>query len=106
MESINVFFPAYNDASSLPALLEKTFTVRQSHFYDYEVIAVNDGDGQNKPERSDPWMELSGWQVEEIGVHHYPRLHGRSQFLRLRIQLSFRAARTTAHGIIQKCLSL
>jgi len=29
-------------------------------------------------------IELSGCAVEEIGVHHYPRLHGRSQFFRLR----------------------
>ena len=29
-------------------------------------------------------LELSGCEVAEIGVHHYPRLHGRSQFFRLR----------------------
>jgi len=29
-------------------------------------------------------LELSGWGVEEVGVHHYPRLHGRSEFFRLR----------------------
>ena len=29
-------------------------------------------------------LELSGCQVAEIGVHHYPRLHGRSQFFRVR----------------------
>jgi glycosyltransferase involved in cell wall biosynthesis len=29
-------------------------------------------------------LELSGCQVVEIGVHHYPRLHGRSQFFRIR----------------------
>jgi glycosyltransferase involved in cell wall biosynthesis len=29
-------------------------------------------------------LELSGCQVVEIGVHHYPRLHGRSQFFRFR----------------------
>jgi hypothetical protein len=26
---------------------------------------------------------LTGWEVREVGVHHYPRLHGRSQFFRL-----------------------
>ena len=211
--ALSVFFPAYNDAPSLPALLGKTFAVLQAHVADYEVIVVNDGsqdrtgevleqlraqhapllrvvthprnlgyggalrsgfraatrefvfytdgDGQYDPgelpallalagpktglvngyklERHDPrhrvWigslynfcarllfririrdidcdyrlirrelldriqltstsgticvelvrkLELSGWQVEEIGVHHYPRLHGRSQFFRLR----------------------
>jgi hypothetical protein len=29
-------------------------------------------------------IEISGCGVVEIGVHHYPRLHGRSQFFRVR----------------------
>ena len=29
-------------------------------------------------------LELSGCEVKEIGVRHYPRLHGRSQFFRVR----------------------
>jgi glycosyltransferase involved in cell wall biosynthesis len=29
-------------------------------------------------------LELTGWRVVEVGVHHYPRLHGRSQFFRVR----------------------
>jgi hypothetical protein len=29
-------------------------------------------------------LELVGMTVEEVGVHHYPRLHGRSQFFRVR----------------------
>ena len=211
--SLSVFFPAYNDAPSLPALIHKTFEVLERHVADYEVVVVNDGscddtgavleqlsrqfaprmrvethpknrgyggalrtgfntatrefvfytdgDGQYdigelpgllalvtpqtglvngyKLERHDPahriWigniynfcarllfririrdidcdyrlirrellhqihltstsgticvelvrkLELSGWLVAEIGVHHYPRLHGRSQFFRLR----------------------
>lgn len=28
-------------------------------------------------------IELSGWGVVEVGVHHYPRLFGRSQFFRI-----------------------
>lgn len=247
-ESISVFFPAYNDAPSLPALMEKTFATLQAHFRDFEVIVVNDGsrdrtaevleqlqlrygpvlrvvthevnrgyggalrsgfdaakkelvfytdgDGQYDPtelpllynrlgpktgfvngyklQRNDPWhrvvigqvynrfarllfgvrirdidcdfrlirrqlldgiklvstsgticvelvrkLELSGWEVAEVGVHHYPRLHGRSQFfrlrsllttlyqlVRLRLQLFVGSARASSHGIIQQCLSL
>ena len=211
--SLSVFFPAYNDALSLPVLVRKTFAALEPHVADYEVIMVDDGsrdptgevlqqlcrqyspwlrvvthahnrgyggalrsgvaaaqkefvfytdgDGQYdvaelprllalvgpatglvngyKLERHDPrhrvWigaiynfcarllfririrdidcdyrlirrallakirltstsgticvelvrkLELSGCQVVEIGVHHYPRLHGRSQFFRFR----------------------
>ena len=210
--SLSVFFPAYNDAPSLPRLLEKTFATLGQYASDYEVIVVNDGsqdktgevleqlakqyapdlrivtheqnrgyggalrsgfaaarkdfvfytDGDSqydvtelplllermgpktglvngyKLERHDPahriWigslynfcarllfririrdidcdyrlirrelldkihltstsgticvelvrkLELSGWQVEEVGVHHYERLYGRSQFFRV-----------------------
>jgi hypothetical protein len=33
-------------------------------------------------------IELSGCGVAEVGVHHYPRLHGSSQFFRLRSLLT------------------
>lgn len=211
--SLSLFFPAYNDAPSLPALLERTFAVLPRCADDYEVIVVNDGsqdttgevlaelalkyaprlrvithpknrgyggalrsgfaaatkelvfytdgDGQYDPgelplllerlapdvglvngyklQRHDPWhrvwigriynfmarllfririrdidcdfrlirrrllehirltstsgticvelvrkLELSRYRVEEVGVHHYPRCHGRSQFFRVR----------------------
>lgn len=214
---ISVFFPAYNDAPSLPGLLERAFSTLEAHFTDFEVIVVNDGsqdntgkvlaalqaqygprlrvvdhlqnrgyggalrsgfsaatkdlvfytdgDGQYDPrelpklyallgpdvgfvngyklERNDPlhrvWigkvynrfaralfgvrirdidcdfrlirrplldglhlrstsgticvelvrkLELSGWRFAEVGVHHYPRLHGRSQFFRLKSLLT------------------
>lgn len=208
-----MFFPAYNDAPSLPGLIDKTFAVLAGHAGDYEVIVVNDGsfdetgevlaalrrkhgprmrvithetnrgygaalrsgfsaatkdfvfytdgDGQYdvgelpallalmepgvglvngyKLQRNDPWhriwigavynrfarflfrihlrdvdcdfrlirrqlleeihltstsgticvelvrkLELSPYRTVEVGVHHYPRLHGRSQFFRVR----------------------
>jgi glycosyltransferase involved in cell wall biosynthesis len=41
--SLSVFFPAYNDAPSLPGLLRKTFATLEQHVADYEVIVVNDG---------------------------------------------------------------
>jgi glycosyltransferase involved in cell wall biosynthesis len=41
--SLSVFFPAYNDAPSLPALLAKTFETLEAHVENYEVIVVNDG---------------------------------------------------------------
>ena len=41
--SLSVFFPAYNDAPSLPALIEKAFAVLAECASDYEVIVINDG---------------------------------------------------------------
>lgn len=41
--SLSVFFPAYNDAPSLPPLIAKTFAVLERHVEDFEVIVVNDG---------------------------------------------------------------
>lgn len=41
--SLSVFFPAYNDAPSLPELIRRTFEVLRAHVADYEVIVVNDG---------------------------------------------------------------
>ena len=213
MPTLSAFFPAYNDAPSLPELIGRTFSVLCAHFDDFEVIVVNDGsqdstgevlaalvrehgprlrvithpenrgyggalktgfesatkdyvfytdgDGQYdvrelpklwelmkpgvglvngyKLERNDPWhrifignlynnfarllfgirirdidcdfrlmrrdlvqqiqlrstsgticvelvkkIELTGCAVAEVGVHHYPRLHGKSQFFRVK----------------------
>ena len=47
--SISVFFPAYNDAESLPALLARTFHVLPRLTADYEVIVVNDGSTDQTP---------------------------------------------------------
>ena len=41
--ALSVFFPAFNDAPSLPKLLAKIFVVLERHVEDYEVIVVNDG---------------------------------------------------------------
>lgn len=48
--SLSVFFPAYNDAPSLPTLLGKTFSVLERCVEDYEVIVVNDGSQDNTGE--------------------------------------------------------
>ncbi len=48
--SLSVFFPAYNDAPSLPDLLHKTFAALEPNVEDYEVIVVNDGSRDNTAE--------------------------------------------------------
>jgi glycosyltransferase involved in cell wall biosynthesis len=53
--SLSVFFPAYNDAPSLPALIGKTFEVLERHVADYEVVVVNDG---SRDETADVLDEL------------------------------------------------
>jgi len=49
-QSISIFFPAYNDALSLPALIAKTFKTLGEVAEDYEVIVVNDGSFDNTGE--------------------------------------------------------
>lgn len=43
VQSISVFFPAYNDAASLPSLVPKAFRTLETLSKDFEVIVVNDG---------------------------------------------------------------
>lgn len=50
VESLSVFFPAYNDAPSLPALICNTFSVLREHVEEFEVIVVNDGSSDNTGE--------------------------------------------------------
>lgn len=47
VDSLSVFFPAYNDAPSLPGLVRTTFAVLCEHVRDYELIVVNDGSADN-----------------------------------------------------------
>jgi glycosyltransferase involved in cell wall biosynthesis len=42
-EGISAFFPAYNDAPSLPALLATTFSTLEATGRPFEVVVVNDG---------------------------------------------------------------
>ncbi|MCL4402880.1 MAG: glycosyltransferase family 2 protein [Acidobacteria bacterium] len=43
LDSVSVFFPAYNDAPSIPTLVRNAFSVLQTCTDDFEVIVVNDG---------------------------------------------------------------
>ncbi len=60
---LSVFFPAYNDAPSLPTLLEKTFAVLPQLTHDFEVIVVNDGS-----------RDSTAAVLEELSQEHGPRL--------------------------------
>ena len=62
-ESLSVFFPAYNDAPSLPLLIRRTFETLKEHVAEYEVIVVNDGSFDN-----------SGDVLAELAKQYAPRM--------------------------------
>lgn len=86
-----MFFPAYNDAASLPSLVEKAFVVLRAHAQDYEVIVVNDG---SKDETAEVLRKLQGRFGERMRVvtHEVNRGYGgalRSGFEAARKELVF-----------------
>lgn len=63
--SLSVFFPAYNDAPSLPALIETTVETLHRLTSDFEIIVINDGSTDSTPEvlseleaRHSPYMRV------------------------------------------------
>ena len=50
LPGLSVFFPAYNDAPSLPALVPQAFEVAACLTEDFEVIVVNDGSADHTEE--------------------------------------------------------
>ena len=49
-DSITVFFPAFNDAPSLPGLIKRTIETLQRCVTDYEIIVVDDGSTDETPQ--------------------------------------------------------
>jgi len=74
-----VFFPAYNDAPSLPQLIGKTFEVLREHVDDYEVIVVDDGSYDNTGEVLD---ELRRVYMPHLRVITHPQNRGYGGALR------------------------
>jgi glycosyltransferase involved in cell wall biosynthesis len=63
LTGLSVFFPAYNDAPSLPALIDATFEVLQNTVSDYEVIVVNDGS-----------FDDTGQVLDQLSAKHAPHM--------------------------------
>jgi len=77
--SLSVFFPAYNDAPSLPGLIGKTCEVLREYVDDYEVIVVNDGSYDNTAEVLD---ELRDRHAPHLRVITHPQNRGYGGALR------------------------
>jgi glycosyltransferase involved in cell wall biosynthesis len=77
--SLSVFFPAYNDGPSLPALLERTFQVLCQHAADFEVIVVNDG---SRDKTADILAELKQNYGPRLRVITHPENRGYGGALR------------------------
>ena len=77
--SLSVFFPAYNDAPSLPQLLEKTFAALRGRVDDYEVIVINDGSYDNTAAVLKELCKLHG---PRLRVVTHPRNRGYGGALR------------------------
>lgn len=73
--SISAFFPAYNDADSLPELLARTFGVLPRLTSDYEVIVVNDGSTDHTATVLDELARCYGPQLTVI-THKANRGYG------------------------------
>ena len=74
--SLSVFFPAYNDAPSLPDLIAKTFAALAAHVADYEVIVINDGSHDKTAEVLDQ-LRLRYAPYMRVVTHEQNRGHAR-----------------------------
>jgi len=77
--SLSVFFPAYNDALSLPGLIEDTFAAIRSHVAEFEVIVVNDGSADQTAEVLAQLQTIYGAQLRVV---HHSRNQGYGAALR------------------------
>jgi len=73
--SLSVFFPAYNDAPSLPGLLAKTFATLAEYVAEYEVIVVNDGSYDNTGEVLEQLRQQYGERLRVV-THEQNRGYG------------------------------
>jgi glycosyltransferase involved in cell wall biosynthesis len=88
---LSIFFPAYNDAQSLPSLLANTFEVLADYGEEYEVIVVNDGSADDTGAVLDNLRQTYGERLRII-THAENRGYGgalRTGFAEARNELVF-----------------
>jgi glycosyltransferase involved in cell wall biosynthesis len=83
--SLSVFFPAYNDAPSLPSLIETAFRVLPEIAEIFEVIVVNDGSWDNT---RDVLRELQSRFGPQLRVIEHPENRGYGGALRSGLEAS------------------
>ncbi len=85
LRSLSIFFPAYNDAPSLPPLIDRAFEVGSRCAPDLEVIVVDDGSRDSTPQ-----------VIEQLRARFGPRLrcvrHAENQGYGGALRSGFRAA--------------
>ncbi len=77
--SLTIFFPAYNDAPSLPALVDAAFDTLARHCENYEVIVINDGSADDT---ADVLRRLEGRYAPLLRVVTHPENRGYGGALR------------------------
>ena len=78
---LSIVIPAYNEAESLPVLLQQLHAVLKTHAYTAEVLIVNDG---STDETVEVLEELTGYQVSDlfsVCAIHFRRNKGKSAAL-------------------------
>lgn len=77
---LSIVIPAYNEAESLPVLLEQLQTVLKTQAFYAEVIFINDGSTDRTAEVLDALLEDSS-QYPPIRVIHFRRNRGKAEAL-------------------------
>jgi glycosyltransferase involved in cell wall biosynthesis len=77
--SISAFFPAYNDAGTIPSMVLTVLMTLREVSDDYEVIVVNDGSQDHTPQVLD---ELARLYPGEVRIIHHPQNRGYGGALR------------------------
>jgi len=77
--SISAFFPAYNDAGTIPSMVITVLLTLRELCDDYEVIVINDGSKDHTPQVLD---ELARIYPNEVRVVHHVKNRGYGGALR------------------------
>lgn len=77
--SISAFFPAYNDAGTIPSMVITVLMTLREISDDYEVIVVNDG---SQDHTGQVLEELARLYPDEVRIIHHPQNRGYGGALR------------------------